>query len=734
MTGKPLAHSARPKRGILAQGFWEHINRVANGAAESARNAVTFWSGNRESFCAEVEAAARFHDCGKLAPENQEVLARSSKDRLPIRHEDGGTAWLLAEKRRQAALLVASHHAGLPSKSEESAKRLYKPAGEMYRFTDVIEHTERHLANYAAQYGEAGLATGPAPPDSGKWSGLAHRVALSCLVDADHSDTARHYSEAVPKKPADCRWAERVKALDVYVEGLSARRSKEARNQDRRDVYEQCRDQDGSGSIMSCDAAVGTGKTTAVMAHLLRVAAERELRHIFVVLPYTNIIQQSVDVYRKALVLPGEDPTEVVAEVHHRAEFQSPELREMSVLWDAPITVTTAVQFFETLAGNKPARVRKLHELPGSAVFVDEAHAAIPIWLWPQTWLWLKELANEWGCHFVLASGSLAKFWEIPGIVQAPETVPDLLTPEIRTRLGAVEQQRIKVESHPVLLNCDELAQFVAEKPGPRLVILNTVQSAAVLANSMRKKGYDVLHLSTALAPDHREIILRRIQARLKFRNCFDWTLVATSCVEAGVDFSFRNAVRESCSVASMIQTGGRVNRHSEWADSEVWDVRLQDPMFNWHPAFEASRCVLGEMLQNREIGVDASGSVTEALRRELVRRDVGEKSEKLLKAEAAEEFPGVEELYSVIDSDTQTVVVDPELVRRLEDGERLQWRDLLRGSIQVWRHKVQDLAVKRLDYDDDLFVWTGVYDPDFLGYMAGVLPLIEGRATGVFG
>ena len=41
------------------------------------------------------------------------------------------------------------------------------------------------------------------------------------------------------------------------------------------------------------------------------------------------------------------------------------ESREMAVLWDAPITVTTAVQFFETLAGNKPAALRKLHELAG---------------------------------------------------------------------------------------------------------------------------------------------------------------------------------------------------------------------------------------------------------------------------------------------------------------------------------------------------------------------------------
>ncbi len=730
MTGKPLAHSARPKRGIVAQLFWEHIERVTGAAVKSAADAAAFWTGEREAFCEEVEAAARFHDCGKLAPENQNVLARSSKDPLPIRHEDGGSAMLLEKLRQKAALLVASHHAGLPSRSTEKAKLLQKPRGAMYRITDAIDHTARHLADYAARYEEAGLAIAVAAPGSGKWSGLTHRFALSCLVDADHSDTARNYGDAIPKKPAECRWSQRIGALNRYVEGLSAKKSKDGRDQDRRQVFEYCCITNPGTRIVSCDAAVGSGKTTAVMAYLLGVAKDKGLRHIFVVLPFTNVIQQSVDVYRRALVLPGEDPAEVVAEVHHRAEFQDPESREMAVLWDAPITVTTAVQFFETLAASKPARLRKLHELAGSAVFIDEAHAAIPISLWPQTWLWLKELANDWGCHFVLASGSLAKFWENREIVPEPDNIPDLLTPEIRARLAEVEERRIEVRTHPAPLNCTELSRFVIEKkPGPRLVILNTVQSAAALADAMRKDGRDVLHLSTALTPDDRARMVQRIKARLK-SGWTDWTLVATSCVEAGVDFSFRVAIRESCSVSSVIQTGGRVNRHGTWTGSEVWDVRLQDPMFNRHPAFDASRKVLAEMLQEGGI---TSAMVTEAMRRELVVKDIRGKADELLQSERSEEYPQVAELYRVIDSDTRTVVVDPELVKRLDDGERVSWRELVRGSVQIWAKNVQKLRIRRFDRSEDLYYWTGAYDPDFLGYMAGVLPLIEGQDTGLY-
>jgi CRISPR-associated endonuclease/helicase Cas3 len=733
MNGKLLAHSARPQRGVPPQGFWEHIERVTRAAVESAGRAAAFWSGNRELFRAEVESAARLHDCGKLAPENQAVLRRVSRDPLPVRHEDAGTAWLLESQRKKAAMLVASHHAGLPSQSAEAKKAFAKPRGERYRITGVLEHTNQHMAMYRAEYQEANCLPNETVAGSEQWSGLTHRIALSCLVDADHGDTAAHCRDAVPAKPAEPRWKERIEALDRYVSGLAEGHKKDPRDEDRRAVYEQCRGAEPGGRIVSCDASVGSGKTTAVMAYLLKVAKREELRHLFVVLPFTNIIQQSVDVYRKALVLPGENPDLVVAEVHHRAEFQDPDLREMSVLWDAPITVTTAVQFFETLAANKPASLRKLHELAGSAVFIDEAHAAIPVWLWPQTWLWLKELARDWRCHFVLASGSLAKFWENADFIKPPETVPELLEPEIRTRLAAVEERRVQIQTHLQPLACNPLIDFVTGTDGPRLVILNTVQSAAALAHTMREKKLDVMHLSTALSPADRETVVARVRERLRSENRTNWTLVATSCVEAGVDFSFRSAIRESCSVASLIQIGGRVNRHGAWSSADVWDARLSDSMFNQHPAFRYSRDVLQKMLAEGKLKGDVSEAVTEALRRELVLKDVRGKADELRDCELQEEWPEVARLYRVIDSDTQTVVVDPNLVKRIEAGERVPWRDLVRGSVQIWRKKVQDLAVRRLDRDGELFYWTGPYDPEFLGYMAGVLPLIQGRGTGLF-
>jgi hypothetical protein len=155
--------------------------------------------------------------------------------------------------------------------------------------------------------------------------------------------------------------------------------------------------------------------------------------------------------------------------------------------------------------------------------------------------------------------------------------------------------------------------------------------------------------------------------------------------------------------------------------------------MFNRNPAFEASRRVLSEMLGEGAIGAATSNVVTDALRRELVVHEVGAKAEELRRCERLEEFPRVTELYRVIDSDTRTVVVDPELVKRLNEGQRVSWRDLLRGSVQIWARKVETLGIRGVAGHEELYYWSGIYDADFLGYMAGVLPLIQGRDTGLF-
>ena len=437
---EPLAHSAKPDRNVLEQSYADHVANVVRCATGNATRAGAYCRGGGERLIEAVRLAAEFHDLGKLDEANQAVLHDgSSKHPLPVNHVDAGVAAILSSpySNGSAALLVNAHHAGLPDIPDEcvNARSSLRDRTSVYAGKPLREYIDENLSDYRKAHDEVLKGLLPISEVNPKnalldKNALLCRIALSCLVDADHYDTARHYNDAIPYEGVSLNPQERLCLLDAHIEYISQTRQDD-RTILRNSVYRACREAGTDQDMYACDSPVGTGKTTAVMAHLLKAAADRELRRIFVVLPFTNIIDQSVEVYRRALVGLGEDDANVVAAHHHRAEFESQELRQYSFLWHAPIVVTTAVQFFETLASNHPASLRKLHQLPGSAIFIDEAHAALPAHLWPQAWKWLKDLRDNWRCHIVLGSGSLNRFWRLEEFEDSPIDVPELVAERV---------------------------------------------------------------------------------------------------------------------------------------------------------------------------------------------------------------------------------------------------------------------------------------------------------------
>jgi CRISPR-associated endonuclease/helicase Cas3 len=743
-----LAHSARPKRGIPAQEYVEHIRAVEEVARTYAHGAAQFWDGHCADFEEVVAFAGRLHDLGKVDEKNQAVLNSTAREKLPVSHEDAGVKYLLDRKRTEAAALVHSHHAGLPGLVAEFAGK-----GEYCLRRDpedekgwVTRHVDERLPAYAELHHALFEHVPAKGADAGgrwsiakRWTGLTWRMALSCLVDADHGDTATNYRNEVAIAPPGVRWEERLAALDRHVEGLGGGAAeRRARDDVRQRIYDELRRHSDVGKrFYACDSPVGTGKTTAVMAHLLRAARKDELRHVFVVLPYVNIINQSVDTYRKALVLPGEDSLRAVAAHHHQSDYGSVEARQLATLWDCPVTVTTAVQFFETLASNHPARLRKLHELPGSAIFIDEAHAAIPSWLWPQTWQWLRELTECWGCHVVLASGSLARFWKQKQIVNPPEELPELVSESVRNVAQGAERQRVRYDREPEAKGPEELAKYVfdRDRPGPRVVVLNTVYSAAVLARACRDARRTVLHLSTALTPTDRDKIVKRVEAKLKEKS-EDWALIGTSCIEAGLDFDFRSAIREICPTTSMVQIGGRLNRHGVHEDAVVTVVSLQTGAggFTELRALRTEARILERCFEHDVVNALGPAELcTLAMKKELEDRDLGEKARGLVKAEDKRDFPEVTGLYRVIEEDTVTAIVDEDIAKRLAGHGRVEPLDVLKCSVRIRRADIRRYSLTPI-VEDEIYKWTLAYDPDLLGYMAGVFEMEHAQSPGFLG
>lgn len=731
---KFLAHSA--KNGHQAQSYSNHVYGVYEKALSFVAAIEKYVPNCSKALRYCVLNGAIWHDLGKLHPLNQKVLHGKAKAlHLPVNHTDAGIAAIVKADPENIfpAIIIAAHHRGLPNlpygdddslcdddfprSSDEQCKL------NTDRILSDLINLHKQLVSFHANNKEF-------LEDDFDLS-VFLRLALSCLADADHTDTALAYKQ-IPliEKIPPLMAKERLLLLDHYVGKLNHNRQDE-RSQLRQEMYTACRNGTVSTKFSICNSPVGSGKTTAIMAHLLQQAAAKNLRRIFVILPYTNIITQAVEVYRKALVLPGEDPKNVVGELHCRADFQNADTRYLTALWQAPIIVTTAVAFFETLSSNRPSALRRLHELPGSIIFIDESHNALPLKYLPLALHWMNVFADEWNCYWVLASGSLVKFWQLTNFqklkqckIEQPH-VADLIPQDLKRRLLNYEKNRVKIFSNKKTLSPDELISWVHTFSGPRLLILNTVQNAAVIADLICKKygRQKIEHLSTALTAEDRAKTIKVITERLQNPNDNNWTLVATSCVEAGMDFSFATGFRERASLLSLLQTSGRINRHGEVTTSQVWDFKLQEHSFlTKNPAIQPSIDIL-ENYFKKQIDITSKLS-TDSMDQELTLYNATllNNIEKLLLSENLWKFEIIEENFKVIDSDTVTVIVDESFALLIKEN-KTDWKQLQRHSVSIRQSLVNKLNLKEII--PNIYQWNLQYDT-FLGYMKGKLKTLE--------
>lgn len=106
-------------------------------------------------------------------------------------------------------------------------------------------------------------------------------------------------------------------------------------------------------------------------------------------------------------------------------------------------------------------------------------------------------------------------------------------------------------------LSEEELTDILKEHT-QALCILNSRREVQRIYQSLQEEE-GVFHLSTFMYPEHRKRQLRIIRERLE--NGQPCRLIATSLVEAGVDFDFPAVFRELAGVDSVIQAAGRCNR-----------------------------------------------------------------------------------------------------------------------------------------------------------------------------
>ena len=319
--------------------------------------------------------------------------------------------------------------------------------------------------------------------------------------------------------------------------------------------------------LFTLTAPTGGGKTLSSLAFALRHAVRHGLARIVYVIPFTSIVEQTAAVFRDAL--GGGDDADFVIE-HHGAFDEDrvgerearDKLRLAMENWDAPIVVTTAVQFFESLFANRPSRCRKLHNIANGVVILDEAQT-LPLQLLRPCVAALDELARNWRTSVVLCTATQPALAEDDGFSGGFRGVREI-APNPKGLRRRLERTRVR---HRGAVDDAELAARLRESPGA-LCIVNTRRHARELYESI-EDSEGAAHLSTCMCARHRRDVLDAVRARL--RDGEPVRLVATSLIEAGVDIDFPVVWRAEAGLESIVQAAGRCNREGRLEAGDVY-------------------------------------------------------------------------------------------------------------------------------------------------------------------
>jgi CRISPR-associated endonuclease/helicase Cas3 len=535
------AHS--PSEG---RGRWHPLADHVRATAELARRfADPFGAGDL------AWALGLMHDAGKAGCDWQDKLAvvAGTHARVGIDHKKLGAS-VLVPRAGYAAMAVLGHHGGLGAK-KELQELLKAPVDReaLERFFGVVPEARN-------------LTAGPslAPAEWGRdpllWD-LGIRLVFSSLVDADYLDTAAHFAdEAAPRVADPVDMAELVALFEHNRTRMLVGAPPSPVNEIRSALYDRARELSSlEPGVYRLPAPTGSGKTITAAGFAIHHAARHGKARVIVAVPFTTITEQNAAVYR---TLVGAD---AVLEHHSNAELDTRGLRLAAENWDAPFVVTTTVQLFDSLFGNKPARSRKVHRLANAVIVLDEVQA-LPLPLLVPILDGLKLLSRHFGTTVVLASATQPTFehlavWQQLGITSLVDDPVTLFRQLRRVRY------EWRIDPKPTL---EQIAVEVAGQD-QALVVVNTVRQARRLYRlvSERVPAAPVFHLSTRMCPLHRRKVLDDVGRLLAAGEPV--LVVSTQLVEAGVDLDFPTVFRALAPAESLQQAAGRANREGRRAE-----------------------------------------------------------------------------------------------------------------------------------------------------------------------
>ena len=587
------AHSGKLEDLSDGQTLLDHLSKVSDIAEQNAQ-----WFGAEEL----AKYAGLLHDLGKYCPEFRRRLQGGE---IRVDHATAGAKvaaerWQLMGKL--LAYCIAGHHAGLANGIDEGQQRsnldvrLKLEPGKDIPHLDPIWKQEIKLP---AQL------TPPALNRHKIWPGFQFafltRMIFSCLVDADRKDTNNYYLQLEGKENADNSYPllpalrDQLNLKLEEIQQTLATKPHKSINQLRRHILDHSRKQaELPPGLFSLTVPTGGGKTYTSMAFALDHAIAHQLRRIIYVIPFTSIIEQNAKVFREAF---GELADAVIE--HHSAfdDTKLPNdnardtLKRAMESWDAPVIVTTAVQFFESLFADRPSQCRKLHNIAGSVIILDEAQT-LPLKLLRPIMAAIDELALNYRCSIVLCTATqpALKAEDLyNGFENVREIAPD--PPALFVQLKRVTVKNIGIQTD------EQLITYLLEKEQV-LIIVNNRRHARSLYESMKKlKLEGATHLTTLMCAKHRSQILEKVREDLlQGKSC---RLVSTSLIEAGVDVDFPCVLRAEAGLDSIAQAAGRCNREGRYKAENSEVLIFQSPEWRTPSELEQLAGNMREVMRN---------------------------------------------------------------------------------------------------------------------------------------
>lgn len=538
-----------------SQGYQQTVKEHLQAVAEFARK-----FGAAIGLDTAAELAGQTHDFGKYSQAFQEVLRGT---RIGVDHAMGGACYLEAVYRgsvgaRPVIEAVNGHHNGLVAYDEirselhAVADPRKRPCGNGGK-TPAIEDTEQLQTASTAFRKDFPSFRPPmlsAPPIAELESMLYTRMLFSCLVDADYTASALNddstYLDRAENNSFDPQAL--LKKLTEYRDGIRQSSTADRSLNTYRDrVFEQCGKMGNEPEgLYTLTAPTGTGKTLALLHFALRHCQEHGKQRIIVVLPFLTLAEQSAEVYSK--IIPN-------VLIDHSQSDLPEDAWELAARWSAPVIITTSVRFFESLFSDRPAACRKLHNIANSVVLFDEAQS-LPADLTSVTLRAVNELCGRYHTTMVFSTATQPDFSARKDLTWKPREI----LPESGEMFRAL--QRVKVDWR---LGEDTPLETIAEEMSGQdsvCAIVNLRRHARQIAGRLSElcPKDTVFYLTTDLCPAHRSKQIKRIRERLKSK--LPCRVVATQCIEAGVDLDFRTMYRALAPLDAIIQAAGRCNRN----------------------------------------------------------------------------------------------------------------------------------------------------------------------------